>query len=423
MVFDHRPVVKLSLSKEQRQLIHYVHDVSDWVITIDRNIGIEFYDHGGNSDRPEYLIDYTPNGMPTSGHRLFITSRSIMELESMVRPVLERPPYNLKLGDGHQAVELVSQLRSLSGRLALKLISSSMNDRAEAMGLALARKYLSYQGVLSNQIVVPLDSHLELFRSAQAQSAAIDEEVTLRRTDLALFDLDSITRTIRCNLVEVKCYAQASGMGGLRERIRKQIEESERALRQHFDPQTKAPDRPDRFMKTRELATLLRFYLDRAVRYEIFNPEAAREARMMLDELEAGFSIEFTRSALVFDFAKQGTEAPETEFGIEFHRIGIDLIQALFEQPDERESVSADSTTITESASIPILETAAFLSPRQDRSTTWGNSSRPIKDEQEGEPVEKRISGEDQQELMESEELIPDGGIAAVEIDSMPLKK
>ena len=36
----------------------------------------------------------------------------------------------------------------------------------EALGLALARLYLSYQGAFSNQIVVPLDAHLDLYRSA-----------------------------------------------------------------------------------------------------------------------------------------------------------------------------------------------------------------------------------------------------------------
>jgi hypothetical protein len=413
-VFDHRPVIKLSLTKEQRQLIHHVHDVSDWVITIDRNIGIEFYDHGGGSDRPEYLIDYTPSGMPTSGHRLFITSRSIMELESMVRPVLEMPQYDLNLDSGRQAVEIIEQLRSLSGRLALKLISSSMNDRAEAMGLALARKYLSYQGILSNQIVVPLDSHLELFRSAQTQSAAIAEEVTLCRTDLALFDLNPTTRTIRCNLVEVKCYGQASGMGGLRERIRKQIEESERALQQHFDPTVKSPDRPDRVMKTQELATLLRFYLDRALRYEIFATDGAEEARRLLDDLETGYTIEFTRSALVFDFAKEGTEAAETEFGIEFHRIGIDLIKALLEQTERtEESISVESIAITESASIPRLETAAFLSPRHERSATWGGGISTTKVNQTG-----RAIGEEHGELMGHREPISEEEASPVDSTS-----
>lgn len=45
--FKSVPIVTLGLDVAQRELIHEVHQVSDWVFTIDRNIGIEFFDHGG----------------------------------------------------------------------------------------------------------------------------------------------------------------------------------------------------------------------------------------------------------------------------------------------------------------------------------------------------------------------------------------
>src|SRR5690606_16977237 len=128
-----------------------VHEVSDWVLTLDRNMGIEFFDHGGSVDRPDYLIDYTPEAGGALGHRLTITSRSVAELETMLVPVLQQ--YRLR-AEGRHAVALLDQLRSLSGRLALKLISAP-SQRAEALGLALSRLYLEHQGVFANQIVVP----------------------------------------------------------------------------------------------------------------------------------------------------------------------------------------------------------------------------------------------------------------------------
>ena len=57
----------------------------------------------------------------------------------MLRPVITS--YGLNASSG-QALVLLDQLRSLSGRLALKLISSP-NQRAEALGLALSRLFLS----------------------------------------------------------------------------------------------------------------------------------------------------------------------------------------------------------------------------------------------------------------------------------------
>ena len=85
---------------------------------------------------------------------------------------------------------LLNQIRSLSGRLALKLIASP-TQRAEVLGLGLARLCLDYQGVFRNQIVVPLDAHVDLYRSAQKQANELGDEVSFRRSDLALFDLDA----------------------------------------------------------------------------------------------------------------------------------------------------------------------------------------------------------------------------------------
>jgi DNA phosphorothioation-dependent restriction protein DptH len=82
------PVITLSLDAQDRSLIHHVHEVSDWVITVDRNMGIEFFDHGGKPGRPDYLIDHSPDMTSDFGHRLFITSRSLQELEIMLESAL-----------------------------------------------------------------------------------------------------------------------------------------------------------------------------------------------------------------------------------------------------------------------------------------------------------------------------------------------
>ena len=203
---DLRPVVTLALDADDRALLHQVHEVSDWVLTLDHNMGIEFFDHGGKPGRPDYLIDHSPESLGNAGHRLVITSRSVAELEAMLRPVLKE--YRLQ-AEGRHAVALLDQLRSLSGRLALKLISSP-TQRAEALGLALSRMFLEHQGVFENQIVLPLDAHLELYRALQKHAEEIGDEVSFKRTDLALFDLNVSERVITCRLVEVKCYNQGA---------------------------------------------------------------------------------------------------------------------------------------------------------------------------------------------------------------------
>ncbi len=387
-----RPVVSLVLGPDDRVLLHQVHEVSDWVLTLDRNLGIEFFDHGGHSTRPDYLIDHSPDMASTLGHRLVITSRSVAELQALLRPVLEQ--YGLQ-AEGRHAVALLDQLRFLSGRLALKLISSP-TQRAEALGLALSRLYLEHQGVFENQVVVPLDAHLELYRVLKAHANELGDEVSFRRTDLGLFDLDLTQRTVTCRLVEVKCY---SGVGDLAQynllkaSIAEQIAQSEQVLAHHFDPQRTQQDRPDRSFKTRELALLLEFYLERAERYGAISREAADEARYFVHTLDDGYQLAFTRSAFIFDFAKPGTEPPESEGGIEYHRIGVNLIRQLVDaaapSTETSGSISFSSGSGDPSGgprprgvaevrrrrerapSVPTLDTAAFLGSPRDRSVSW----------------------------------------------------
>ena len=388
-----RPVVVLSLSADERAMLHQVHEVSDWVLTIDRNLGIEFFDHRRHPTRPDYLIDHSPDMANAMGHRLAITSRSVVELEALLVPVLA--DYGLP-GSGRHALILLDQLRSLSGRLALKLLSS-VTQRAEAMGLALSRLFLEHQGVFQNQVVVPLDAHLELYGALRQNALELGDEVSFRRTDLALFDLNPAARTITCRLVEVKCYSLVGDMaayGQMKSSIAEQISQTEQVLAYHFDPHRQALDRPDRAIKNRDLAALLAFYLDRAERYGVTLPDAAEEARYFLHHLDEGdYRLCFTRSALVFDFGKPGTEAPDQDNGIEFYRIGKDLIGQLVEaavldtEPSiNLELIAARDVTVETAQElqrrrslapgVPTFETAAFLSPMRDRSISWDSAER-----------------------------------------------
>lgn len=385
--FDAVPMLTLGLNLDQRELIFEVHQVSDWVITLDRNMGIEFFDHGRKKNRPDYLIDFVPNAAGLLGtHNLMISSRSSHELEAMLKPVLVSHGLS---ADAEQSIQVLSNLRSLSGQLALKLISAP-TQQAEALGLALARLYLEYQGALSNQIIVPLDSHLDLYQSS-IDPANTEDSASLQRTDLALFDLNLEQRTITCNLVEVKCYSQVgdfSAFALLKEKIAAQINQSERVIQRHFDPGLKSPDRPDRLLKNREFASMLRFYLDRSIRYEIFDELAAQEAKSLLDSIDFGYTLQFHRSALVFDFKKAESGEPESEVGIEFHRIGIDRIKALLEgcrvMPTEEVVEVRPPSSLSEQfiPSVPKLESAAFLVPKRDRSTQW-----TMQDHEASEPI------------------------------------
>ena len=361
-------------------------------------MGIEFYDHGGQRDRPDYLIDFVPGCNTQATHNLMITARSREELVAMVGPALGA--YGLSASPVQCAVVL-DGLRSSSGQLAMKLLSAP-TQQAEATGPAFARLYLEHQDALSNQIVVPLDAHTDLYSRDQMPEDLLGS-ASLQRTDLALFDLNLEDKSITCCLVEVKCYSDVGNLSAynhLKTSIADQVAQSERVLREHFDPALRSPDRPDRTLKTIELARILRFYLERSVRYGIFDEIAADEAREMLDCLDAGYALLFKRSAIIFDFEKNGTEPAEFELGIEFHRIGKDLVVELL--PEQPVSEPSDDTTPHEeneaalpapaTRNIPRLESAAFIAPARTRTSSRSSSDPEESDSEDTKGNRARVS-------------------------------
>jgi DNA phosphorothioation-dependent restriction protein DptH len=384
-----RPISKLVLTAEDKALLHQVHECSDWVFTVDKNLGIEFFDHNGQTGRPDYLIDHSPDLASNAGRRVVITSRSLTEIEAMFAQVLNEHGLHSEV---NRAAAILGELRVLSGRLALKLISSSA-QRAEALGLALAKLYLEYQEALTDQVVIPLDAHLDLYRALQKNADELGDEVSLKRTDLGLFEFNAEQMIITCRLVEVKCYQQTGGVAALNElkaNIVEQIEQSERVLQFHFDPErTGVADRPDRDMKTQEFIALLEFYIDRAARLGLLSHEAFEEAKYFLRRMEQGYRLRFTRSALIFDFQKEGGESVTEENQIEYHRVGVNLVRSLLQalparRPDEGTHVlqpavidkKTQTATGTErlrvmDGTVPRLKQAAFIAEKRPHTVAW----------------------------------------------------
>lgn len=369
------PSVLLVLKGQKREMLHKIHTSTDWVLSIDRFLGIEFFDHNRYGERPDYLLDFESTSSQW-GRRLILSSRSTGEVEKL----LEHAVFNeYSLDIPKQALmPLLDQLRTLSGKLPLRLLLGRA-QRAEVFGLALAKLYLQWYGALENQVIVPLDCHQNLFCSS------CDSDKS--RTDFAIFDLSVISKTITCRFLEVKCYAgtSLSGYEALRDSIKGQIRNTEKVFCENFDPNFCSPDRPDRLVKTLELASILEFYLERGFRFGIINKAAFEEGLFFLRNIEPGYTLKFTRSALIFDITVPKSDMPLIEDGIEFHRVGKTTIDELLSGLTPEKDISTDagitttdtnfgnrSSTITISLLSTIkTETAAFLSKKRERQVDW----------------------------------------------------
>eukprot|EP00913_Durusdinium_trenchii_P028516 g26744.t1 len=175
------------------RLLRQVHLISDWVFTIDRNFGIEYYDDpkrpaGGESKG--YLIDYTPEFLDAVAHRLIISTYHQQEIESILRHGFANL---LATGDGDEPViashtigRILQILKSVSGKLALKLINNP-SQAQEVIGLALTRLSLERDDRLRGRILIPVDAHINLFY--QNKKELENSELTLKRNDLMLVEL------------------------------------------------------------------------------------------------------------------------------------------------------------------------------------------------------------------------------------------
>lgn len=345
------PTLQLALRSEERSFLYQVHTYSDWVFVVDRHLGLEYFDGETSDDRPVFLLDATPEFGAHDTERLLLTTRSTQEIVQLIRPALVE--HQLLLDEGGEGYFL-QLLRSLSGQLALKLLSAP-NTVSEALGLALARLFLEQYALLQERIVLPLDAHLYLFSGPEPE-ITLAHEVTLSRSDLLLVSCLPDEREIRLHIIEVKWRdgLTPSAYTELCQDAEAQITQTEAALRRHFDPNLQPADRLDRHLKTKELISLLTFYLGRSERYGLVTPESAGRLHGFLVGLDQGYQLKCSGVGLVFDFSFQGMSVLEEHPDLVFYRIGGDYVQRLLNNGLRRrallrEEAGTKPTSINES--------------------------------------------------------------------------
>jgi hypothetical protein len=339
-------VAALDLKPADQSLIYSAHSVSTWVLTADPYLGLDYFDSRGSADRRGYLLDFTPEFIPAGGRQLLLTTRAGEEIERLMRPAVEE----LELGDEAGAAELlVEALRSLSGRLALRLLSSPTQVQG-ALGMALSRLVLEAYGVLERALIIPLDAHPELTRESATEPNL--------RGDLLVVNADPDRRTIDFLVVEAKCMRGEGLPESLRSEIVGQVSSSEVALREAFDPDHSVPDRIDRVVQSWRLTTVLDFYLDRASRYGLVERDWADALRLFFQDLESGYTLSVRKMGLVFRLDAEisprqpDTSNPEVPIWVLGRDVFLDATRTALNSygvsvtPEKHQEVSTRSETL-----------------------------------------------------------------------------
>ena len=130
------PVLRTAILPEKAESIRELHRLCDWVVTLDRNAGIEYFD--SPRDHPDiyeaYVIDCVPEREDLGCLQLITSTSNVEEVhdlldEALVRMGLSRTRRNAEF--------LLEYLKSLSGRLAIRL-TGNVPPTSELIALAIA---------------------------------------------------------------------------------------------------------------------------------------------------------------------------------------------------------------------------------------------------------------------------------------------
>jgi len=348
---DVGPVLALQLDGEAQGLLRQVHDVSDRVITIDRHLGVDFFDTPSAGEEAGYLLDFAPEYLQEERQRIVLTTRNTEEIEDMLSPMLSGYGINLRPGD---EVMVLEGLRSLSGRLALRLEGSTTRAK-EVVGLLFARWLMEEIGTLENRIVLPLDAHRSWFQGPGPQ----------RRADLLLVGFPE-AGIVRMDVIEVKLREELppSARVQLYSSMREQTDTTETRLQALFDPDHYSLPRADLSLRAKELAGVLSFYIRRAVRYGLLAPPDGEAALAIAERLDDGFRLELQSMGIVFERLGSGYHIDEDEPGFTVHRFGANKARKLFhaamgrfdERVSRREDLDSEAASEVERGVQALVE-------------------------------------------------------------------
>lgn len=308
----------LSLNKADEMFLSFVHEVSDWVVTFDRNMGPEFYDLPMTSegDMP-YLLDYVPSQEQNTVSS-FLTTRPTSEVVGLMAPMFKE--FGVSIEDREMFMSLLEDVRTVSSSLVMQA-NTTQNKAFEVLGTTLTKRFLAKKHLMDEAFLIPIDLHKDLFEG-------LDSE-TKERADNLLVNIDIENREIIFSVIEIKCRMSLSEheQDELEEKMMRQIENTVEALKTHFEIIDSFNDRLDRELKTLELADFLSFYAKRAARYNVLDKEIAHEYLNFLSELGDEYTLKFKKLGIIYNFSQHEKQKKSSWGETVFYSMGESVIQ------------------------------------------------------------------------------------------------
>lgn len=267
---DDLPILRTEISPEKAQNLRTLHNLCDWVITLDRNAGIEYFDSPIDNKEiyDSYVIDCVPE-REDLGCLQLITSTSNLE---EVRGLLDSSLDQMGLSRSRRNAEfLLENLKALSGRLAIRLTGQKA-PTSELIALAMCQANCR-QAPESGECWVPLDSGFFIpvddVRDLLPPLVALGEngsDAKEARPDLIHVSI-APRKGLLFRFIEIKYrrHLRAARNPEELQRIREQTESLRDRWEKWYSHDITCS--PFRAVRRAKLAHVLRFYADKARRH------------------------------------------------------------------------------------------------------------------------------------------------------------
>ena len=401
------PSTALRLKESDAMLLSFVHDVSDWVVTFDKNMGPEFYDlpRVAGEEMP-YLLDYTPSHDTSTGISSFLTTRPTSEVEGVMAPCFKE--FGINIEDKELFKNLLEDVRTVSGSIVMQA-NTTPNKAFEVLGTTLTKRMLQKKGLLDETFIIPIDLHKDLFLQA--------DDDNKERADNLLVSFDVEKREIIITVLEIKCrkFLNEADRADLETKILSQITNTIMVLKEHFEIKP-VNDRLDRELKTLEFKNLLEFYIKRSHRYNQLDATITMEYLSFLSTLEEGYELRFKELGVIFDFSQALRQEKDYLGDLVIYRMGT---------PSIGEILSDATTMSTTKPEEQAEDITNFFEPKHREHLISRRTGKPIEDEPiEEEAIEDIPSVNIAEDPSPSERGCPqDGGVKPEPVDSTKERK
>lgn len=289
------PVLQTTIDSDKEEAIAVLHHLSDWVITIDRNAGVEYFDSPREKTTvyDAYIIDCVPE-REDLGFLQMVTSTSNFD---EVRCLLDMTLIEMGLSASpRNCFFLLNELKALSGRFAMRLSGAGYRPQemvALAMTHAVSRKVAASDEEwlsLREGFFVPIDDVPDLL-GIETETSEDDK----RRADF-LYVTAPRRGGLQFTFVEVKFrrYLKTARANDVLEAITKQLKGSRQKWERLYGAETSSLEKA---VRRSWLARILKFYAAKGRRHYLTSDAWQRICRDLDKMVREGENYQFPESA------------------------------------------------------------------------------------------------------------------------------